>query len=99
MSEHFIRCAHCGLPHDAHIAVCPTTGLRIDTTNRPKRRKARKAGDRSAEQERMVGRIIDDKYRIVGAVGEGGMSSIYQAEQRGLDRPLKNIPAFFEGRS
>lgn len=34
----------------------------------------------------MLGRIIDDKYRIVAAIGEGGMSSIYEAEHLGLDR-------------
>ncbi len=26
MSQRFIRCAHCGLPHDERQAVCPTTG-------------------------------------------------------------------------
>ena len=34
----------------------------------------------------MVGRVIDDKYRIIEAIGEGGMSSIYEAEHLGLDR-------------
>ncbi len=34
----------------------------------------------------MLGRIIDDKYRVVAAIGEGGMSSIYEAEHLGLDR-------------
>jgi serine/threonine protein kinase len=34
----------------------------------------------------MVGRVIDGKYRVVAAIGEGGMSSIYEAEHLGLDR-------------
>jgi len=34
----------------------------------------------------MIGRVIDDKYRIIEAIGEGGMSSIYEAEHLGLDR-------------
>lgn len=34
----------------------------------------------------MIGQVIDAKYRIVGAIGEGGMSSIYEAEHLGLDR-------------
>ncbi|MEM1032380.1 MAG: serine/threonine-protein kinase [Myxococcota bacterium] len=31
----------------------------------------------------MVGRVIEGKYRVLGAVGEGGMSSIYEAEPVG----------------
>ena len=34
----------------------------------------------------MLGTVIDEKYRILGVVGEGGMSSIYEAEHIGLDR-------------
>jgi serine/threonine protein kinase len=61
--------------------------LRIEQHGRGRRPRTRKAGgDRSEEQRRMVGRIIDEKYRIIGAVGEGGMSSIYEAEHLGLDR-------------
>jgi serine/threonine protein kinase len=87
VSERFIRCAHCGLPHDAHVAVCPTTGLRIDRHERVRKRRTLKASpDRAAEQRRMVGRIIDQKYRVIAAIGEGGMSSIYESEHLGLDR-------------
>ena len=69
------------------MTVCPTTGLRIDQHSRARKRKGRKVSpDRAAEQRRMVGRIIDDKYRLIAAIGEGGMSSIYEAEHRGLDR-------------
>ena len=29
MSQRFVRCPHCGTPHDAQAAVCPTTGKRM----------------------------------------------------------------------
>ncbi len=82
MSDRFIRCPHCGLPHDAHIRVCPTTGLRVEAHERvKKRRRGVVSREREREQLAMVGRIVERKYRILGAVGEGGMSSIYEAEQ------------------
>ncbi len=31
MSQRFVRCSHCGTPHDAKAAVCPTTGKRMRT--------------------------------------------------------------------
>lgn len=29
MSQRFVRCPHCKMPHDAAARVCPTTGLRL----------------------------------------------------------------------
>jgi len=82
MSDRFIRCPHCGLPHDAHIRVCPTTGLRVEVHERvKKRRRGVVSRERAREQQAMVGRVVDRKYRVIGAVGEGGMSSIYEAEE------------------
>ena len=88
MSERFIRCAHCGLPHDAHVSVCPTTGLRIEQARGgdKRRRRASTQQDVQREQQRMLGLVIDDKYRILAAIGEGGMSTIYQAVHLGLQR-------------
>jgi serine/threonine protein kinase len=34
----------------------------------------------------MIGLVVDGKYRVIDAIGEGGMSSIYEAEHLGLDR-------------
>ncbi|HHH31883.1 MAG TPA: hypothetical protein ENK57_26545, partial [Polyangiaceae bacterium] len=87
MSERFFRCAHCGLPHDGHLRVCPTTGLRIEHHQRTKKRERQpRLRKHRSEQAKMIGRVIDDKYRIIEAIGEGGMSSIYEAEHLGLDR-------------
>jgi serine/threonine-protein kinase len=67
--------------------VCPTTGLRIEGHEQRRQRKRQPhARKHQSEQARMIGQVIDDKYRIVEAIGEGGMSSIYEAEHLGLDR-------------
>jgi serine/threonine protein kinase len=34
MSQRFVRCPHCGTPHDAQAAVCPTTGKRMRVEGR-----------------------------------------------------------------
>ncbi|MFH0903290.1 MAG: hypothetical protein V2A73_21890, partial [Pseudomonadota bacterium] len=88
VTERFIRCPHCGLPHDAPVEVCPTMGLRIERPGRlcRRRRPVDLPRDRAEELARMMGKIVDRKYRIVAALGEGGMSAIYEAEHLGLDR-------------
>jgi serine/threonine protein kinase len=89
VSERFIRCAHCGLPHDAQLRVCPTTGLRIEAPQHAasRRRSAgREQRDREDEKRRLIGRVVDRKYLVRGVIGEGGMSTIYEAEHVGLDR-------------
>jgi predicted ATPase len=37
---------------------------------------------------RLVGRILDDKYRIDALVGIGGMGAVYNAYHLGIDRPV-----------
>ena len=34
MSQRFVRCPHCGTPHDARAVVCPTTGRRMRVDGR-----------------------------------------------------------------
>ncbi len=87
VNQRFIRCAHCGLPHEGHIRVCPTTGLRIeDQSSAVAQRRAHTNRREQEPPERMLGWIIDDKYRICRLIGEGGMSAIYEAEHLALDR-------------
>jgi serine/threonine protein kinase len=38
------------------------------------------------EHERIVGRVIDDKYRIVKLIGRGGMGAVYLAGHEGTGR-------------
>ncbi|MEP7126763.1 MAG: serine/threonine-protein kinase, partial [Byssovorax sp.] len=40
----------------------------------------------TGEHERIVGRVIDDKYRIVKLIGRGGMGAVYLAGHEGTGR-------------
>jgi serine/threonine-protein kinase len=86
MSERFIRCAHCGLPHSSRVKVCPTTALPIEKNVRGARRRrhTETARNRSGT-DAAIGRIINQRYRIIGRLGSGGMSNVYEAEQLGID--------------
>ena len=132
MSQRFIRCYHCGLPHHLTDEVCPVTG-------KPIRKRRKSLEQRAAEQPRqepqpedsevnampiplvsqrqrqadpqrgqrgsapsplppraepydgeldhsLIGRIISDKYRVLGLIGEGGMGTVYEAEHLEIGR-------------
>jgi serine/threonine-protein kinase len=68
--------------------VCPTTGLRLDPqlAAARKRGNAREQRSRDDEKRRLLGRVVDRKYLVRAIIGEGGMSTIFEAEHMGLDR-------------
>src|SRR5687767_4458141 len=36
--ERFIRCKHCGLPHEANLAECPVTKKALEPSQKPRNR-------------------------------------------------------------
>jgi eukaryotic-like serine/threonine-protein kinase len=100
MSQRFIRCGHCGIPHDGKQVFCPATG-------KPIRTKSRRSTDRvvypsatdrlgvppppssrRAAPVRLIGRTIGGKYVVRSILGEGGMGTVFQAEHLALGRSV-----------
>jgi serine/threonine-protein kinase len=66
--EGFVWCQHCGAPHAIDSKFCPRTGKSLSTRNSDRQR-----------EEIGAGTVIDGRYRIVGLIGRGGQSVVYEA--------------------
>ena len=100
MSQRFIRCGHCGIPHDGQQVFCPTTGKAIRTKRRrPLDRVPLAAAppapavrpivpappsSRRAAPLRLIGQTIGGKYHVRSVLGEGGMGTVFEAEHLSL---------------
>ena len=98
MNQTFVRCPHCGLPHEHDQRVCPSTGLALP---RARERPAIPAGpviprssggaapaddEHGPARRQIIGRVIGDKYGVTGLIGEGGMGAVYEAEHLAIGR-------------
>jgi serine/threonine protein kinase len=96
MSQRFIRCRHCGFPHDGGATTCPSTGKAI-------RRKTSKPEEsdpppkpvipapplsRRPPPHVLIGKSIGGRYLVRSLLGEGGMGAVYEAEHIALGRSV-----------
>ena len=103
MSQRFIRCSHCSLPHDETQTFCPSTGKSIRRErgiNAPSEPPplARKAAPRPLpstspppprqHQRELFGKTIGGKYVVRAVLGEGGMGTVFEAEHITIGRSV-----------
>jgi eukaryotic-like serine/threonine-protein kinase len=88
MSQRFVRCSQCGLPHGAAQILCPSTG-RIAFPGRtgslappaPPAPPMREQPPRKQSPRReLVGRVVAGKYRLRRLLGAGGVGTVFEAE-------------------
>ena len=66
------RCPACGATYDGAMLFCPTDGKGLEGI----------VADGS-----LAGRMIDERYLVKDRIGEGGMGSVWRAEQVRVGRP------------
>ena len=103
MSQRFIRCSHCGLPHDVLQVICPSTGkaIRRDKSERlavvelaplapsapPPRIPMSTFPPRGPSRD-LFGKQIGGKYVVRAVLGEGGMGTVFEAEHLTIGRSV-----------
>ncbi|MCP3919489.1 MAG: protein kinase [bacterium] len=69
-----LTCSSCGTEVPGAAKFCPSCGTR--------------AVDGDTGGDALVGRTLNDKYRLVERVGAGSMGTVYLAEHIGLNKPV-----------
>jgi serine/threonine-protein kinase len=96
MSQRFIRCAQCGMPHDELQVLCPSTGrsVRVGRAERvpappaPKARPPVSTPSPPAPRRDLIGKTIGGKYFVRSVLGEGGMGTVFEAEHLTIGRSV-----------
>ncbi len=67
-------CASCGGSFAPELTVCPTDGARLVRF--------------AAKRDALIGQVLDGRYEIRSALGEGGMGTVYRGWQLSVDREV-----------
>jgi serine/threonine-protein kinase len=67
-----VRCPSCGTTFTGEVTFCGSCGTRLPPEGR--------LSEEAAEHDPLLGRIVDDRYRVLAKLGEGGMGAVYQVE-------------------
>jgi serine/threonine-protein kinase len=102
MSQAFVRCPHCGMPHFASESVCNVTGKALSvrpaypspppppphpsTGPRASPPPLAPPASSSLSAQIPIGSLLENKYEIISRLGEGGMGTVYEAVHRDVRR-------------
>ncbi len=100
VSQTFVRCPHCGMPHQATETVCNVTGKAISvrpapmsgpspmptSKGRPHPPESAQPTSSSLSAQIPIGSLLESKYEIISRLGQGGMGTVYEAVHRAMRR-------------
>jgi serine/threonine protein kinase len=67
------HCPKCKAEYPGYAMVCPLDGVRL-------------IEEQASEPDPLIDAVLDDRYRILSRIGEGGMGKVYMAEHTVLQK-------------
>jgi serine/threonine-protein kinase len=83
VNEGFRWCPHCGRPHSLKDRACTLTGKPLDNVIH---QRSTPAARPPVARSPLLGAVLGGKYRILRAIGSGGMGTVFEAENLALKR-------------
>jgi serine/threonine protein kinase len=79
VTEGIVWCRYCHQPHRLGTRICPVTGKHIEQG-------LHRMSSSEAADAKLIGTLLDRKYRILRLLGRGGMGRVYEAENISLQK-------------